>query len=94
MTTVGLYEERQHYAIINWFNPLFWAASVLRIPVAILEYGGLITTTEQHSSWIKFYEWVGRIAFGFAVVIVVAYVASKLGFAVPWNVLGKVMGLG
>jgi len=49
---------------------------------------------EHHSAWVKVYEWIGRIAFGFVVVIVVAYIASKLGFAVPWNVLGKVMGMG
>jgi hypothetical protein len=92
--TVGQYEERQHHAILDWFNPLFWAASLLRMPVTILEYAGLITTVEHHSSWIKFYEWIGRIAFGFVVVMVVAYIARRLGFTVPWNALGRVAGFG
>jgi hypothetical protein len=53
----------------------------------------VMTTTEHHSAWVKFYEWVGRIAFGFSVVIIVAYIAARLGFSVPcgppvewWNV--------
>jgi hypothetical protein len=91
---VGQYEDRERNAVRDCFNPLFWVAFVLRMPITILEYAGLITTTEHHSAWVKFYEWIGRITFGFSVVILVAYVAARLGFSVPWNVLSKVVGLG
>ena len=65
---------------------------MVRIPESILEYAGLIRTTVQHSSFLKVYAWTIRVAFGFALVVVVAWLANRLGLKLPWDVLTKLLG--
>jgi hypothetical protein len=89
---IGTYQERMRGAVIDWFNPLFWIACIVRIPESILEYAGLIRTTEQHSSFLKVYAWTIRAAFGFVLVVAAAWLANKLGLKLPWDVLTKLLG--
>jgi hypothetical protein len=85
---IGAYEERKQNAIRDWFNPLFWLAAVIRIPVSILEFAGLISTYEEHSALIKFYGWAVRIAFLSVLVFLAAFLAQKAGISPPWVLLG------
>jgi len=47
----------------------------------------LVTTDEQHSAIIKFYDWAVRLTFLFALVFLVAFLAKKAGISFPWDVL-------
>ncbi len=85
---IGAYEERKRDAIRDWFNPLFWIAAVIRIPVSILEFAGLISTYEENSAIIKFYGWAVRIAFLSVLVFLAAFLAKKTSFSLPWDLLG------
>jgi len=85
---IGAYEERKRNAIRDWFNPLFWIAAVIRIPVSILEFAGLISAYEEHSAIIKLYGWAIRIAFLFVLAFLAAYLAKKAGLSFPRDLLG------
>jgi len=85
---IGVYEERKRNAIRDWFNPLFWIAAVIRIPVSILEFAGLISAYEEHSAIIKLYGWAIRIAFLFVLVFLAAFLAKKAGLSFPRDLLG------
>jgi hypothetical protein len=89
---IGHYEERKRRAILDWFNPLFWAACAMRIPENVLEYAGFFRTADQHSSFLKVYVWVLRVLFVFALVIAVSWLANRLGLTLPWDILTKVLG--
>lgn len=85
---IGAYEEHQRNAIRDWFNPLFWIAAVIRIPVSILEFAGLISTEEENSAVVKFYGCAVRIAFLSVLVFLAAFLAKKTGIPLPWDLLG------
>jgi hypothetical protein len=85
---IGAYEERKRNAIRDWFNPLFWIAAVIRIPVSILEFAGLISAYEEHSAIVKLYGWAVRIAFLFVLVLLAAFLAKKVGISFPWDLVG------
>ena len=63
-------------------------AAVIRIPVSILEFAGLISPYEEHSALIKFYGWAVRIAFLFVLLFLAAFLAKKAGISLPWDLLG------
>ena len=90
--TIGQYEERRHQAILDWFNPLFWIACAVRVPVVIFENAGFVTTADDHSRFIKIYEWIVRVVFVFILVIGAAYAAKRLGLTLPWEFLSKLLG--
>ena len=90
---IGAYEERKQNAIRDWFNPLFWIAAVIRIPVSILEFAGLISAYEEHSAIIKLYGWAIRIALLFVLVFLAAFLAEKAGLSFPRDLLTRGLSL-
>jgi hypothetical protein len=89
---IGQYQERKRRAVLDWFNPLFWTACVVRIPENVMEYAGFIRTADQHSSFLQVYAWVIRVLFGFVLVVGVSWLADKLGLKLPWDILTKLLG--
>jgi hypothetical protein len=85
---IGAYEERKRSALRDWFNPLFWIAAVIRIPVWILELAGLISAHEEHSAIVKLYGWAVRIAFLLVLLFLAAFLAKKAGISLPWDLPG------
>jgi hypothetical protein len=90
---VGAYTSRKRYAMWDWCNPLFWVGSAARIPMTVLEYGGLINTQEEHSKFVTFYVWFVRGVTLLCIVLLAAWLGKRLGITIPWNILKKI-GLG
>lgn len=75
---IGYYSDRQKWALIEMFNPIFWIAFTLRIPFLVLQFAGIETE--------------GKILagiYGFLIktimMLILVLIAAKLGISIPWE---------
>jgi len=82
---IGYYKAKKHQAFWDIFNPVSWIAFILRIPLIIIQKTGLVID-EKGASWIlKIYGLIIRAL----ILLILAFLATKLGVSIPWNVLFK-----
>jgi hypothetical protein len=79
---IGGAEEMKRRARLRMFNPIWWIAWVVGLPIRILEYAG-VPMDEATSSGISVVAWLLRLT----MFVAVAFAAAKLGFSVPWDKL-------
>jgi len=82
---IGYYENAEHRAFWELFNPLSWIAFILRIPLLIIQKAGLVSDEEVASKILIFYVWLVRII----ILTGIAFLTAKLGISIPWHLIFK-----
>jgi hypothetical protein len=79
---IGGAEELKRRARLRMFNPVWWVAWVVGLPITILEMAG-VPMDEATSKGITVVAWLLRLA----MFVAVSFAAAKLGFSVHWDKL-------
>lgn len=78
---IGVYEARLRRAKRDLFNPVVWAAHLIRLPVTVMEHAGLVGHEKTADMVLGGYAKFMKIAMG----IIVGFIALLLGVKVPWK---------
>lgn len=78
---IGVYKTRLHQAKRDMVNPIVWIASVVRLPITIMEHAGLATSEEGQRMALGVW---GKIVRALWVVFLVLG-AIHYGVKVPWS---------
>jgi hypothetical protein len=84
---IGQYEDRKRAAVRDWFSPVFWLGVLLRVPVRVYEYAGFIRTEDDHSGFVKVYNYATRVLIITILVFLATWAAKKAGVTMPWDVI-------
>lgn len=79
---IGVYEALGRVAVRRMFSPISWIASVVRIPVTILERAG-VESGEASSGVVRAYALLLRGV----MLVILLFIAAKLGISLPWEKL-------
>jgi hypothetical protein len=80
---VGFYRKRLKKALWELFSPVHWVATILRLPLRVLELSGLETSGKMVS---EIYAWIIRIG----ILIILGMIAARLGVNLPWDQIIKI----
>jgi len=82
---IGVLEARKKRAFWEMFNPLFWIAWFIRLPITVMERAGFGRNPKSQEMMAAGYVRFVKIAMG----VILLFVCLKLGIEVPWKELLK-----
>jgi hypothetical protein len=85
---IGGFEEAMRAAVRRALSPISWLAWIVEIPVRILERAG-VPMEDASSKGVHAIVWVLRLG----MLIVVSFVATRLGLSIPWEKLPALAGV-
>jgi hypothetical protein len=84
---IGVFEAHLLRAKRDLFNPIAWAAHLIRLPITVMERAGFIGHEKTEELMLGGYAKFMKIAMSF----ILFFIALRLGIKVPWkNLLDKV----
>src|SRR5690242_5752956 len=78
---IGVYEARLVQARRERFNPIVWAAHLIRLPITVMERAGFVGHEKTEELVLRAYVLFVRIMMGLILVLA----ALRLGVKVPWS---------
>jgi hypothetical protein len=81
---IGAYESRMEVARSERYNPLVWVASIIRIPITIMEYAGIIPDNLIIAR-------VFSLALQLLMFLILLFVAVRMGVGIPWEALVRAL---
>jgi hypothetical protein len=87
---IGVYENRLIQSKRELYNPVVWAAHIIRLPITVMERAGMIGHEKTDEMVLGGYATFMKIS----MAIILALVAVKLGITFPWkDVFVKILEL-
>jgi hypothetical protein len=78
---IGMYEARLRQAKRDVFNPVVWAAHLIRLPITIMERAGLVGHEKTAHMVLGGYAKFMKVV----MALIVVFVALRVGVKLPWN---------
>jgi len=87
---IGVYETRLMQSRREIYNPVVWAAHIIRLPITVMERAGLVGHAKTEEMVLGGYAKFMKIS----MAVILVLMAVKLGVTVPWkDVVIKVLEL-
>ncbi len=78
---IGLYKGRLKQAKLELFNPIIWAAYLIRIPITVMERAGFGASEKAQEMLVGWYARFMQILMG----LIFLFIAIREGIRVPWK---------